>query len=241
MKLKLFAILFLFASQMCIAQVVAGKIVFNTYGVPQVEVINATTRILTISNENGDFSIAAKLNEELVFVSKDHNFKKIKVTSELINTENLIIDIALIPEELKEVVVSNMPSVKLSADKSWERSKVDKYALDKSTSALKVTGVNMGTTAGIDFARLGGKLIDLFKKNKKSVPKEEPVGKFAEFAQGNFSQRYYTSTLNLKPEEIRLFLEFCEADSASLEIIKTNNKLSTMDFLYLKSIEYKKQ
>ncbi|MCG9794098.1 hypothetical protein [Flavobacterium algicola] len=241
MKFKLFTILLLFAAQMCIAQVVTGKIIFNTYGVSKVEVINATTRTLTVSDDNGDFSIAAKLNEELVFVSKDHNFKKIKVTADIINTNNVVIDIALIPEELKEVVVSNTPSVKLSGDRSWERGKVDTYALDKSTSALKVTGVNMGTTAGIDFARLGGKLIDLFKKNKKPRQEELPLSNFQEFAKASCSTSYFTKTLNLKPEEVMLFLEFCETDDESLEILNTNNKLSTMDFLYKKSLEFKKQ
>ena len=39
---------------------------------------------------------------------------------------------------------------------------------------------------------------------------------------------------HLKPEEINLFLEFCDADSDSKSVFINPNRLTLMDFLYKK-------
>ena len=52
------------------------RIVFNNYAIPKVEVINASTKTLVVSDANGEFSIIAKTNDMIVFVSKEHQIKK---------------------------------------------------------------------------------------------------------------------------------------------------------------------
>jgi hypothetical protein len=54
------------------------------------------------------------------------------------------------------------------------------------------------------------------------------------------TQDFFHKTLALKPNEIALFLDFCDADSQSKTLIENNNVLSLMDFLLAKNIEFKK-
>jgi uncharacterized protein YfdQ (DUF2303 family) len=51
-------------------------VVFNNYAIPKVEVINAVQKQFAVSDANGEFSIIAKTNDILVFVSKEHQIKK---------------------------------------------------------------------------------------------------------------------------------------------------------------------
>jgi hypothetical protein len=46
MKVKLLSALILFTSQFSFSQTIKGKVVFNNYAIPKVEVINASTKHL---------------------------------------------------------------------------------------------------------------------------------------------------------------------------------------------------
>jgi hypothetical protein len=59
MKVKLLSALILFTSKFSFSQTIKGKVVFNNYAIPKVEVINASTKH-TVSDANGEFSIIAK-------------------------------------------------------------------------------------------------------------------------------------------------------------------------------------
>ena len=53
-------------------------------------------------------------------------------------------------------------------------------------------------------------------------------------------QKFYLENLKLKEDEIDLFIQFCETDPKSNQVIKDNNILSMMDFLTIKNKEFKK-
>jgi hypothetical protein len=92
----------------------------------------------------------------------------------------------------------------------------------------------------MDFNKIGRLLIDLFKKDKTEVKKEIPEIKFYELAKNKNYQEYYSKSLNLKPQEIELFLQFCDADPKSKIVAQNNNSLVMMDFLFAKNLEFKK-
>lgn len=239
---KLLSILILLTSQFDFSQTIKGKIVFNNYAISKVEVINSNSKILTVSDANGNFSIIAKMNDTLFFIAKNYELKKIVINPLIINDNDLNIELVLIGEELKEVVITKMPSIKLSSDKNYEQEKLDKYALEKAANRPKVIGVNMGTIEnGMDLMRIGGMLGGLFKKEKEPLKKEKPIVPFKDLAKKSCSKNYFVETLKLKPDEIELFLDFCDADIKSKTIATSQNVLSTMDFLLEKSIAFRKQ
>lgn len=239
MKVKLLSTLILFTSQFSFSQTIKGKVVFNNYAVPKVEVINANSKIITVSDPNGEFSIVAKTNDVLVFISKEHELKKITITPETTNNKALIVELSLNAEELNEVLITNTTAITLTAGPKVEQVKRDEIAADRADKILKPLMIDdLNINKGLNLIRIGGFLTGLFKKEevKKALPEIE----FSTVAKNSYDQKFYLETLKLQPNEIELFLQFCEADPKSKTIAETNNALSVMDFLFTKNIEFKK-
>jgi hypothetical protein len=230
MKVKLLSALILFTSQFSFSQTIKGKVVFNNYAIPKVEVINASTKTVAVSDENGEFSIIAKTNDILVFVSKEHQIKKTTINPKLFTKDELVVELILKAEELNEVVITNMPSIKISKNEKWEQGKLDDIGVQKRGEKLR-TGVYDGSIEnGMT------KIIRLFGSRNKALPEIE----FSTVAKNSYEQKFYLETLKLKANEIELFLQFCEADPKSKTIAANDNTLSTMDFLFAKNTEFKK-
>ncbi len=239
MKIKILSIVFLLYSKFCLSQTINGKIVSNNYAVSNVEVINSNSRALSFSDAKGNFSIDAKTSDILVFVAKNYELKKIVLNHLIVNDKDLIVELELKAEELNEVVVSKIPSIKLSSNQKYQVGTLDKYGLEKSAYTPKVIGVNMGTVEnGMNFIRIGKLIGSLFKKEKKST--EKSIINFKDYAKSNCNENYFLNSLNLKKDEIELFLNYCEADPKSKKVTESNNILSMMDFLFQKNIEFKK-
>jgi len=236
MKVKLLSALILFTSQFSFSQTIKGKVVFNNYAIPSVEVINATTKTLTVSDSIGEFSINAKTSDILVFVSKEHQVKKITISPTLFTKNQLVVELILKAEELNEVLITNIPSIKISKDQKWEQDKIDQYTLEKNTGTPKVLGVYTGTIEnGMDFMRIGSMISGLFKKEKEEINNSIPVIEFSTLAKNSYDQKFYLETLKLQADEIELFLQFCETDPKSKIVVANNNTLNTMDFLFIKN------
>jgi len=239
MKVKLLSTLILFTSQLSFSQTIKGKVVFNNYAVPKVEVINASTRTLTVSDKNGEFSIAAKTNDILVFISKEHELKKTTLTPETISNKPLIVELSLNAEELNEVLITNAQAITLTASLKAEQIKRDEITADRADKVLKPLMIDdLNINKGLNVMRIGGLLAGLLKKEevKKALPEIE----FSTLAKNSYPQKFYLETLKLQAGEIELFLQFCEADPKSKIIIADNNTLGTMDFLFAKNTEFKK-
>ncbi len=91
----------------------------------------------------------------------------------------------------------------------------------------------------MDLMRIGGMILKLFIKEKEVV-KETPQIEFKQLARNSYDEKFYHLTLKLKPDQIELFLEFCDADPKSRIVAQSNNVLTVMDFLFAKNIEFKK-
>ena len=246
MKTKLLVSIFSFILyQSGIAQAserIQGQVSFDKTAAAKVEIINATSKTVVLSDTNGNFTINIDINDVLVFVAKNHEIKEIKISVAVLNQGALKVTLSPKVEELKEVVVQSMPSIKLSKNAKWEQDKLDKYTLEKNAKSLKNPGVYTGTIEnGMDLMRIGGMIFKLFTREKDTVKKvaTEPID-FITLAKTNCDQKFYIDSLKLKPEEIPLFLQFCEADPKSKTLQENSNVLATMDFLTAKNIEFKK-
>ena len=203
-----------------------------------VDVINKNTQTGTRTNEKGEFILSASANDSILFYVKDYTLKGIKLSLEDLNTNNIIVRIDKTPEELKEVIIHRV-DIDWKLDKKWEKEKNHEIAMQKKANALKVQGVNNGTIEnGMDFVKIGKKLGRLFKgKDKKEIPEIA----FKDLATTSFDEKFYTETLQLKKEEIEPFLTLCNFDPESKKTLsKNSNDLILMDFLYKKSLEFKK-
>lgn len=219
----------------------SGTVLCNNSPVQGVEVINATTKKMTVTDSQGNFSIGAKAKDLLVFVSKIHDIKQLVLNQQAINKNNLIISLALKAEELNEVLITQIPTIEWKKDTKWEQDHRDQLALEKADRALKVTGVNMGTIEqGMDFVEIGRRVLNWFKKEKEPTKKLVPIAAFKAVASAYYPPDFFSKDLKLKTEEIPLFLEFCDADPKSKIIAESPNELNIMEFLILKNAEFKK-
>lgn len=203
-----------------------------------VDVINKNKETGTKTNENGEFIISASANDSILFYDKNYHLKRIKLSLDDLETNNIIVRINRKPEELKEIVIRKV-STDWEFDKKWEQLKRDEIAVYRKSKTLKNSGVYDGTIEnGMDFVKIGKMLFGgLFKKDKKPDAEIE----FKDVATSNFDEKFYTETLQLKKEEIEPFLTFCNFDPESKKVLTNNsNALVLMDFLYQKNIEFKK-
>lgn len=217
-----------------------GKVMSEHFLLQNVDVINKNTETATKTNEKGEFILAANVNDSILFYDKDYPLKGIKLSPEDLETNNIIISIDKKPEELKEVVIRKV-NIDWKFDKKWEQIKRDEVAVYRQSKQLKNPGVYDGTiTNGMDFVKIGKMLFgDLFKGKKIKADNPEA---FKEMVTANFDENFFTETLQLKKTEIDSFLTFCNFDPESKKILqdKNSNSLILMNYLYEKSIEFKK-
>ena len=214
-----------------------GKILYNNFPIENIEIINLNSEKSAFSNSAGEFSIAANAEDVVVFASKLYEYKRISVQSEYLNNFIQIISLIKKPEELKEVIITKIKWQHIGSDKNAS----NQIALDKMQSQIKNPFIYDGSiTNGPDLIKIGKLIIDLFKKDKTETKNKIPEIKFYELAKNKNYQEYYSKSLNLKPDEIELFLQFCDADPKSKIVAQNNNSLEMMDFLFAKNLEFKK-
>mgnify|MGYP006165677841 CR=1 FL=1 len=241
MKVKLLTTISFFTYQLSISQsekLLHGKVICNYTPLNKVEVINKTAKTSTTTNNLGEFSILVKSKDSLLFFSKDYFFTRLKITQENIDQNNIIVNMVIKPEELNEVVITN---IKFDRVKTSQQN-IDDIKLAKDAGSLeKYTGVYNGTiTNGINFVRIGKGLSNLFS-NKEDEPAKNKISKtdFKKLVAASIPDDFFIKNLNLKPEEKELFIEFCDADPRSKSLLENNNILITMDFMYAKNEEFK--
>jgi hypothetical protein len=245
MKVKLLFALSLLVCQFSFSQTekfLKGKVSFDNILLQNVDVINKTSKISTTTNEKGEFVIQAKANDSLYFYAKEYYLQRLKLTSNQIDQNNLVVLMLKKPEELEEVVIRTVAAsaFTLRGDKKYEQGTTDEMTLAKAARKPK-TGVYDGTIEnGANIMRIGDMIFGLFTKEKEEVKKTIPKIEFIALAKNTCDQKFYLETLKLKPEQIELFLQFCEADPKSKKLIENHNILSMMDFLTIKNIEFQK-
>lgn len=244
MKVKLLLAFSILTSQFSFSQneeLLQGKILNQNRPIKDVDIINFNTKVQSTSDTFGNFFIAAKKNDLLVFISKDYEVKKLLINSKLFDNNSLIVILNLKAEELREVVITNTPTIKLSTDKKYEQSKLDQYTTEKFDNTESHQEMRNGTFVnGLNFVSIGKKLLDLISKEKEPAKEDEQEIEFAVLAKNTCDQKFFTNNLKLKPDEIDLFLQFCDIDPKSKALIKNHNILSMMDFLSAKNIEFQK-
>jgi hypothetical protein len=235
MKSKLLILPLYFIFQLSFSQTektLKGTIKYENFPLQDIEILNLASNKTTKTDTNGQFIILVKATDTLMFISKNYEYKKLVIKKEDFYLTNLDVSLTRKPEELEEVtVITKISFPKIKLDKN----------IPKASKNSKPIGVYDGTIEnGVDFMRIGKTILGIFKKDKENNKESNSKIEFKKTATTICNQDYFYKTLQLKPEEIDLFLEFCDADPKSKIIIKNCNPLILMDFLFIKNIEFKK-
>lgn len=205
-----------------------GKVTSEDLAVQGAEILNLRSKKTTITDANGDFSILAKAKDTLMFVAKNYQYKKLILEKEHNNENKILISLVRKPEELEEVIViSKIAFPKIKFDKNI----ASLLTIEKAAIHRKPTGVydgiienGMGITIPLPLS--GG---------RKKIHQIE----FKELVKKINNENYYLEILKLKPDELGLFIEFCDADPKSKTLLENSNPLKLLEFLFAKNIEFK--
>lgn len=230
MKIKLPFFFLLLVYQFGFSQtekLIQAKVLCEDFPLQGIEVLNLASKVTTITDSNGKFSILAKAKDTLMFVSKNYEYKRFFLKKEDVEKNNIIIYLTRKMEQLEEIIVIskiNFPKIK------FDKNIASQLTIEKAAKNPKPYGVYDGTIEnGM------GMTINLPSGRKKIHEIE-----FKELMKKSYNDSFYIETLKLKPEEIGLFIEFCDADPKSKTVLKNTNPLKSMDFLMSKKIEFKK-
>ena len=229
MKIKLPVCLVFLVFQFGFSQtekLIQGRVLNGEFPLQGIEIVNLVTEKSTITDSNGRFSILAKVEDTLVLVSEKYDYKRLILDKEFLDKNNFTILLTQKPEQLEEVVViSKISFPKIKFDKNI----ASQLNIEKAAKNPKPYCVYDGTIEN------GIAMYINLPFGRKKIPEIE----FKELAKTNYEEIFFINTLKLKPEEVALFLEFCDADPKSKTILN-NNPLSLMDFILTKNIEFKK-
>ncbi len=243
MKLNFFLIFFVAFLQFCYSQnekIIRGKVMKLYLPFSEVDVVNYSTKKVVKTDEKGEFSIYANVGDIIIIIKKEYIDKKITLMKADFDINKLEINLEKKPIELEDVKIKNSYLPHIYSNQAFS----DELRLAKQQAAPKVIGVYTGNIEnGMDFNRMGGDFFKLLKKvfKKDSVPfiVSKPI-EFKKFVETNIDSDFYTRTLKLEPYEIHLFIEFCEKDINSKEVVINQNTLKVMDFLIFKIVEFRK-
>lgn len=237
-KIKIFALICL-VCQLAVAQetrkIWNGKVVKDSLNVENIMVFNINSRTSTNTDTEGFFKIAARVNDTLVFSGWTLRSKKIALR-ETDNSDDFKVQMEPVAYELTEVVVKKGEKKKKVKN---SQAIVDQQYFEDSQSSLKNSAmpVTNAIPNGVNFVRLYKDIAKLIRSNR---PEEVEKLKFSEAVLKKFDYNFFHKTLELKDEEIKLFVMFCETDPKVKEFTVKETKFGLMDFMISKNVEFKK-
>ena len=218
--------------------ILSGLVKCDSIKVDNVIIFNVNSRIGSIVKKDANFEINAKVRDTLVFSSLNFFTKKIVLEPENFQNSPFVVKLNLKITNLDEVKVSNN-NAKYNPIQENTQNYADQQYSNDDKSHLVNKDVYVGTTTnGIDFMRLAKDVFSIFKKKN---PKQNDYflnTSFTELVLKKVKFTYFTDTLKLKDDEIRLFLIFCENDADAKDLSRYKTTFELMDFLFNKNKEF---
>lgn len=230
MRLLLFSIFFLSVNTIVLAQSLEGKVYDSKSTIKDIKVLNKTQNRLTVTDKDGNFSIAAKVNDTISFESIFYHPQTVVLTQNHFEQPNIF--------ELKEIT-SELDEVEVTAEPEQPVFEVETYNEELHNLIKEDIKKNPGlyqspnATYGVDFVYLIGQVAKLFKRKKSKIPEYKPISyKQMDSLFGNssfFNKRLVTENLKIPEDKIKLFFDFCSARNISSELLQDENKMMLIE------------
>ncbi|MDY2587620.1 hypothetical protein [Winogradskyella aquimaris] len=236
MRLLFIFILFSTGHYNLSAQTLSGKVYDTKTVVKDMKVLNKTQNRLTVTNDNGDFSIEAKINDTISFQSIFYH--PLEVVLKPTHFEGLnVFEVQEIISELDEVELQSEPEQPVFEEETYNQDLHNLIKEDIKRNPELYQSPN--AQYGIDFFYLIGQVVKLFKRKKPKEPLYEPLT-YKEidslFAYDPFfNQQLITENLKIPKDKVKLFFDFCSAKGISSELLKEENKMMLLEELVVNS------
>ncbi|MBJ2122758.1 carboxypeptidase-like regulatory domain-containing protein [Flavobacterium sp. IB48] len=199
------------------AKLLVGKVQEQSTPVEGVNIINNATQAATISDFDGNFSIAVREGDVLVFSAVNLEPVRRRISAEDLTVSSLVVKMTAKEVELKEVVVNE------NANITAENLGIIPYGQKKYTPAERK--VYTATSTSIDklLNKISGRTAML--KKEVNVEKKEMLFRKLEYL---FDENYYTDRLKIPVDDIKGFQLFCVDDTEFAVSLNTKNKTMSM-------------
>ncbi len=234
---SLFALSFILVSAQEKRQLLKGRLLYRNANVVAANVVNNTAQTNTITDGEGEFEILAKAGDEVIFSSVQFRIKALTITQDIIRKNRLVVEVNERVNVLDEIVVGPENTQKFLDLKKEEFSKVD-YTQDKSTK-IENTIMRQGQLVnGLNVVNVAKLLAKVIQRNKNEASRTLIPSKVLPLI---FEESFFISDLGLEQDEVVGFLEEMDLKLPSDRLLKKDKEFQLIEFLYLKSEQYKKQ
>ena len=216
-----------------------GKVMYQNTNVMAANVVNTTTQQATITDDNGEFAIEVKMEDELVFTSLQYQIRVVKITKDILQRGRLVIDVNEKITELDEVVVTPEQRQKFLDLRAEEFEQFD-YAQDRSTKVQNSIMRQDQLYNGVNFVNVFKALAKLVDKGSKASEKEYSL-KPSEVIRQLYDDPFFINQLNIESDKIGLFLVYCDGEIDTKELLEEKSAFELMDFLVKSSEKFNKK
>jgi hypothetical protein len=226
--LLLFVCFFNISAQDIARELLRGQVLYRGNNVVNENVINSTTGMATITNDDGRFAISVKVGDQLVFTAVNYQLEIIDVTQQMIDNKRLVVEVAEKVTELDEVVVSPENQKKFLEVKN-EDFKDFEYEIDRSSEVVNIAESQTvrGMRDGVNFVNI---FKALFKSRKNETEAHSPL-KVSEVLRQVYEDEFFVVDLRLPQDKIDAFLLYCDKKMGSQDLLKKENEFELIDFL----------
>ncbi|WP_293296372.1 carboxypeptidase-like regulatory domain-containing protein [Allomuricauda sp.] len=216
-------------------QMLRGKVLYRSSNVPNENVINSTSGQATITDENGEFVIAVKDGDQLVFTAVNYQLEVITVTPEILQNNRLVVEVTEKVRELDEVVVTPDQQERFLQVKNEDFKQFD-YEIDRGTEVENIANsrTTRGMKDGINFVNI---FKALFKSQEVNGQQRAPL-KVSEVLRHVYDDEFFVVDLRLPQDKIDAFLLYCDDRIPSQTLLRKENEFQLIDFLVTQSKEY---
>lgn len=233
--LLLFILIFTFNCKVS-AQTLSGKVYDTKSVVKDMKVLNKSQNRLTVTNQDGDFSIEAKVNDTISFQSIFYH--PLEVILKQSHFDDItVFEVKEIVSELDEVEIQSEPEQPVFEEETYNQ---DLHNLIKE-DIKRNPGLYQSPNAqyGVDFIYLIGQVVKLFKRKRSKESTYKPITykqMDSLFATSSFfNKRLATENLKIPEDKAKLFYDFCSAKGISSKLLLEENKMILLEELVVNS------
>ena len=237
MQRILFTILLLFFIQSLIAQTLRAKVYDATTTVKGIKIYNKTQNRITATDDEGNFSLTAKVGDSIVFESLFHHPKAIAVSSHHFG-KTTVFELKKIINELDEVEIESEPEQPVFVLETYNKELQDLIKEDiKRNPHLYVPEEAYYGANILGVLNLVAKLFK--RKNRYKTPIYQPITYRQMDSLFNnsalFNDRLLKNEMKIPLSKTKLFFDFCTATDISSELLKENKQMELLELLIANS------
>jgi hypothetical protein len=224
-----------FLSQVVFAQSgmekwIKGQITADSIPLEGISVINTSSKINSISDQYGNFSIVAKEGDVLSFSAAYYEPLRKIINKQEFQLGSIVVNMTAASIELKEVIVNGHPEI------SAENLGIIPRGQIKLTPAERkvYTATSTPTDALLNYFSGRTKML----KKEVVLEKKELLMAKLEYL---FEDKYYIETLKIPAELIRGFQYYCVEDGGFASSLRSKNKTMSMFLIVGLASDYNKK